>query len=253
MVTRRTHTNANIARSIWRLREQVNAAYPNRSKASDGIWPSAAHTRANPTSDHELGNAFDITADLGNGRRVQELFDALKANNDPRLKYIIHNGRIYSHSRGDRIYTGANPHTSHMHVSVYETDRDDGSDWQLSKEDTVTTPYRIVTAECATLVVRNAVAKMCADRNMAHAVLGRAVVFHGHLERVREVEAYIEARPDSVKRTHGVMVEAGTHNPLNQHPPHGRFTDDEAFAVDTGWRQKYDALRAAISEVIARN
>lgn len=117
------------------------------------------------------------------------------------------------------------------------------------KEAPVTTPYRIVTAECSTLVVRNAIAKMCAGLNMAHTVLGRAVVFHGHLERVREVEAYIEAQSGNVKRTHGVMVEAGTHNPLNQHPPHGRFTDSEAFAVaDT----RYDTLVALLRDLVAR-
>ena len=129
MVVKRSHTNANIAPAIWRLREQVNAAYPNRSKVSDGIWPSAAHTAANPNSDHEAGNALDITADLGDGQRVKALYELLKG--DRRLSYLIHDGLIWSAERGERAYTGSNPHRTHMHVSVKESRRDDASYWRV--------------------------------------------------------------------------------------------------------------------------
>ena len=110
-------------------------------------------------------------------------------------------------------------------------------------------PYRIVTAECPTLAVRNLVAKMCADRGMAHAVLGRCVVFHGSLDKVREVEEVIAT--SGAKRTHGVIVEAGTHNPLNQSPPHGRFTDAEAFGgTDTALAERHERLTRAARAAI---
>lgn len=128
MVVKRAHTNANIAPAIRRLRDQVNAAYPKRSKVTDGIWPSAAHTAASPNSDHEAGNAIDITADLG-GADVKVVYDAIKG--DPRVSYLIYSRRIWSHDQGERTYAGPNPHTSHMHVSVRETHRADARDWSI--------------------------------------------------------------------------------------------------------------------------
>ena len=51
---------------------QATKRWPNRSKSSDGIVPSAAHTAANPRSDHEPGkagycHAWDLTHDPGDG------------------------------------------------------------------------------------------------------------------------------------------------------------------------------------------
>lgn len=252
-IVRRSHTSGNIAPAIWRLREQVNAAYPNRSKVSDGIWPSAAHTRASPNSDHEAGNALDITADLGSGAHVRDIYEAIKASGDVRVSYIIHARKIWSPERGERAYNGSNPHTSHMHVSVKESRRGDNRNWTISKEALPVTisPYRIVTAECSTLAARNRVATMCVARNMAHTVLGRSIVFHGSVDRVREIESFIAAET-AAKRTHGVIVENGTHTPLNQGPPHGRFTDDESFGDSSEWKDRFEALRKTLKELVSR-
>ena len=132
-VIHRAHTTSNIAPAIRKLKKQVDEAYPNRDHASDGIWPSAAHTAANPNSDHEAGNALDLDDDLSATRHVDTIVEAIVASKDARLKYVIHNGRIWTHDKGWHAYTGSNPHTKHAHFSVYEARRDDVHDWSIRK------------------------------------------------------------------------------------------------------------------------
>jgi hypothetical protein len=132
MVVKRAHTNANIAPAIRKLRGQINAEFPDRDKSSDGIWPSAAHSKANPTSDHEAGNALDIDNDLGRGVDVRSIAYSLALSRDPRIAYIIHEGNIWSHAKGWRAYRGTNPHDSHMHISVLESRRRDVGEWRIT-------------------------------------------------------------------------------------------------------------------------
>ena len=60
------------------LLRQATAIAPKRMKASDGLLPSAAHQKANPTSDHNTGLAVDLTHDPKNGVDCAELFEKLK-------------------------------------------------------------------------------------------------------------------------------------------------------------------------------
>lgn len=131
MTIRRTHTAGNVAPAIVKLRDQINTMYPKRDKASDGIWPSAAHTAANPSSDHEAGNALDIDDDLSAAVKVDVIANAIAASRDPRVNYLIHNGRIWKAATGWRTYSGSNRHTTHMHVSVYESKRSGTGAWTL--------------------------------------------------------------------------------------------------------------------------
>jgi hypothetical protein len=133
MVVKRSHTSANVAPSIRKLLEQTNAKYPKRSKDSDGIWPSAAHTKANPNSDHEAGNALDITADLGTKTTMRGFIAWVLVNPHPALEYIIHDGTIWSRSRDFKPvrYAGSNPHRSHAHFSVRESKRSSTRAWVL--------------------------------------------------------------------------------------------------------------------------
>lgn len=132
MVVKRAHTASNVAPAIVKLRDQINAAYPRRDRASDGIWPSAAHTRANPSSDHEAGNALDIDNDLADGVDVMFVALLLSASRDSRIKYIIHDGRIWNRLHGWHPYTGSNPHSTHMHISVKEEERGDADEWVIT-------------------------------------------------------------------------------------------------------------------------
>jgi peptidoglycan hydrolase-like protein with peptidoglycan-binding domain len=112
-----------LAGSLIQLRTEVNAVAPNRSKASDGAIGNAAHAASrsdhNPQQDGVVC-ALDVTHDPANGADCHAWAERVRTSGQPCLKYVIFAGRIASVTRGLewRAYTGSNPHTSHMHVSV---------------------------------------------------------------------------------------------------------------------------------------
>lgn len=106
---------------------QATAIAPKRAKASDGLLPSAAHLKQNPDSDHNTGLAFDLTHDAKNGIDAGECFK--KWREDDRVDYLIYNGRIWSKAKGERPYTGKNPHTKHIHCSIKKDQADNSSPW----------------------------------------------------------------------------------------------------------------------------
>jgi len=82
---------------------QATALAPKRSKVSDG--PE-------------------------NGVDCADIFEKLKE--DKRVKYLIFNKKIWSKDKarsGNRLYTGSNPHTKHLHVSINSGHGDDTSPW----------------------------------------------------------------------------------------------------------------------------
>lgn len=114
---------ARLAKSLEKLRSQVNSAYPKRSKLSDGWIGDAAHQAV--ASDHNpnragVVTALDLTHDPKNGFDAHTLADVLIANRHPNLEYVISNRRIagaWTNWKWQR-YTGSNPHDKHIHVSV---------------------------------------------------------------------------------------------------------------------------------------
>lgn len=118
--------------ALVKLRGEVDAMAPERSKASDGWLGDAAHASRhsdhNPEPDGSV-DAIDITHDPAHGVDCALLADQIK--DDPRLSYIIWNHQIWnpSISRLWRPYTGSNPHTKHMHVSVTDSGQNDTSPW----------------------------------------------------------------------------------------------------------------------------
>jgi hypothetical protein len=105
---------------------QATAISPSRKKASDGLLPSRAHLKQNPNSDHNSGLAVDLTHDPEKGIDCADIFKQLQY--DPRVSYLIFNHRIWT-SRGVDIYTGSNPHKSHIHISIKENHSKDTSPW----------------------------------------------------------------------------------------------------------------------------
>ena len=121
-----------IARTLLKLRAQVNALAPGRSKASDGAIGDAAH--ASRASDHNpwvidgangVVTAIDVTHSPDKGCDADKIAESLRASRDPRIKYMIWNKRIVSSYRQGataawtwRPYRGRNGHTKHVHVSV---------------------------------------------------------------------------------------------------------------------------------------
>ena len=109
----------------------ATARWGSRNRASDGIMGDARHQRR--PSDHNLGNAFDLTHDPTNKVDCERL--SRLVINDPRVTYVIWNRQIYNRARaseGWRPYNGSNPHTHHMHVSIRAESRDDTSPWVWS-------------------------------------------------------------------------------------------------------------------------
>jgi hypothetical protein len=140
-----------VANSLIHLREQINAKWPHRSKASDGTIGNAEHQTRD--SDHNpwvrdgkqgVVTALDITNDPINGVVSEEIAEAIRLSHDPRVKYIISNKKIAAsyNVHGEkawewRPYFGANPHNHHCHISVVseKLKYDSVVDWKFQKGD----------------------------------------------------------------------------------------------------------------------
>lgn len=126
----------------WRLAPAIKAAlheadrrWPNRKRGHDGTIGDTAHSTRksdhNPAVDGYV-YAFDLTHDPASGCDAHRLVRAAVARRDPRIKYAISKGRIWSDVRaaeGWRPYSGSNRHDKHAHVSILRVGRDDTSPW----------------------------------------------------------------------------------------------------------------------------
>lgn len=137
-----------LANSLVVLRAQIDRAAPGRNRATDGDVGDADHSMResdhNPTvRSGETGvvTALDITHDPDEGCDAALLAESLRRSQDPRISFLIHDRRIVSCEAREefakwewRPYQGANPHTTHLHVSVrHEPSKfDDSSPWQIT-------------------------------------------------------------------------------------------------------------------------
>ena len=135
------------AQCLLTLRREVNAKAPNRRTTEDGLIGDEAHqTRDsdhNPwVRDGQVGvvTAIDITHDPAHGCDADELAETLIRRKDRRIKYIIRDRKIASsYPKGSvpawtwRRYTGANPHKTHVHISVSAEKElyDDPAPWRI--------------------------------------------------------------------------------------------------------------------------
>lgn len=120
-----------LSKSAAALRSQIDSAYPDRDKASDGWLGDVRHAsrRSDHNPDVETGcvRAIDVDRDLtGKGGKpdlMPDFADQLRlyARDDKsrRISYIIFNGKIASSKRkwAWQAYKGINAHNHHMHVS----------------------------------------------------------------------------------------------------------------------------------------
>lgn len=132
-----------VAKSLEKMRAQANEIFPARNKAADGTIGDASHASRssdhNPHVDDGVVTALDLTHDPGEGMDTWEIAEHLRKSKDPRIKYVISNGRIFSSTSSPwswRKYTGSNRHAHHIHVSVKasKTHYDDTSPWNLVPE-----------------------------------------------------------------------------------------------------------------------
>lgn len=121
-----------VANSLLTLRDQIDAAWPDRSRASDGTIGDAAHAAS--VSDHNpdqfgVVRALDITHDPIHGCDIDQLSDALANSHDERISYIIAcrliTGPAYDWAWYD--YDGDDPHANHLHLSVVNTSQADST------------------------------------------------------------------------------------------------------------------------------
>lgn len=134
-------TTWRTAKSLLRLRDEVNAARPGRDKRSDGTIGDADHQSRR--SDHNpwvpppnggVVTAMDFTDDKGTlGMQIAE---HLRKTRDGRVKYVISEGRMFSSYPTSsyrawvwRPYSGPNGHFSHTHISVNTNNYDDDRPW----------------------------------------------------------------------------------------------------------------------------
>jgi hypothetical protein len=130
-----------LSKSGETLRNQINAAFPDRDKRSDGWIGDARHsaTKSDHNPDKLSGwvvRALDIDRDLGGpANNAFYLADQLRtlAKKDKRISYIIFNHKIASRVSlwKWRKYRGSNPHTSHVHISFTPLGDQDKSKFKL--------------------------------------------------------------------------------------------------------------------------
>ena len=147
------------APSCLKALKDATLRWPKRNRASDGMIGDAAHQARE--SDHNQGNAFDLTHDPKNGVDCEKLSrDVIW---DARVKYVIWNKEIgyrdsipraadedctshhYAEPNHDIVwkdYHGPNPHTKHMHVSIEAGSRDDLSPWPWSPDTSIESDNR---------------------------------------------------------------------------------------------------------------
>lgn len=125
-----------VAKSLLALRAQINAAAPNRSKASDGTIGNTAHFNQGSASDHNpwvkdshgtpVVTGMDITHDPVHGCDVWTIAQAIVASRDKRLKYFIYTGGVggkpgicsSSVSPWTWRTRSVDDHGHHLHISV---------------------------------------------------------------------------------------------------------------------------------------
>jgi hypothetical protein len=118
-----------LAPALVTLRNEVDAKFPNRDKASDGWIGDSSHA-ARP-SDHNpdwndpspyTGIVRAIDVDIDGNQPGLDLRRMLLNTciGDGRVWYVISNRVIYSrtHNWAALRYTGSNPHDHHVHISL---------------------------------------------------------------------------------------------------------------------------------------
>ena len=128
-----------LSRSAIQLREQIDDAFPDRDRTSDGWLGDARHSTRksdhNPDADGWV-RAIDIDRDLnGKGRKpdvMPDLADQIRLagkSGDKRIAYVIFNGKIASPRKAWawRPYDGINKHNHHAHISFTQKGDEDNS------------------------------------------------------------------------------------------------------------------------------
>jgi len=128
-----------LSKSAIQLREQIDDAFPDRDRTSDGWIGDTRH--AARKSDHnpdEQGwvRAIDVDRDLSGKSKpdlMPDLADQIRLygkSHPKRIAYVIFDGKIASAKKGWawRPYDGINKHNHHCHISFNKA-ADEASDF----------------------------------------------------------------------------------------------------------------------------
>lgn len=108
-----------LAKSIDRLKDEIEAAYPGTI-----VWTIGDEDHQSGYSDHNPNVCCDVVcaADVkGNaGLDLDDFVRHLLANPHPNLRYVIYKRKIYQRKNGFKAedYHGKNAHADHVHVST---------------------------------------------------------------------------------------------------------------------------------------
>ncbi len=127
-----------LCKAGWQLREQIDDAFADRDRTSDG-WVGDTRHAARPSDHNPDANgwvrAIDVDRDLSGKAKpdiMPDLADQIRLagkSGEKRIAYVIFDGRIAS-SRFNwrwRKYTGSNKHNHHCHISFTKKGDEDGS------------------------------------------------------------------------------------------------------------------------------
>ena len=127
-----------LSKAAIQLREQIDDAFPDRDRTSDG-WVGDTRHAARPSDHNPDANgwvrAIDVDRDLSGKAKpdiMPDLADQIRLagkSGESRIAYVIFDGRIAS-SRLNwrwRKYTGSNKHNHHCHISFSKKGDEDGS------------------------------------------------------------------------------------------------------------------------------
>jgi hypothetical protein len=125
------------APALLTARNELNAVWPLRDKASDGCCGDAAH--AARKSDHNpnlegWARAYDYDEDVTEGLGTQELTGmGLVLLGDKRTKYLIYEAQLLYPDGTVKPYTGVNAHRQHLHHSIHDWAVLDTRPWGIAR------------------------------------------------------------------------------------------------------------------------
>lgn len=126
-----------LCKAGQQLREQIDDAFPDRDRKSDGWIGDAAHSNRksdhNPDPSNGIVRAIDVDKDLDSrpstgAYLADQIRECAKAG-DKRIAYVIYAGKIASSKRAWRwrTYDGVNQHNHHIHISFTKEGDQNGS------------------------------------------------------------------------------------------------------------------------------